>query len=139
MGLSSQSVNSETGCRGSMAPGLAQELLPVRLAYYESSLRGSRCHHTNGGFCRCLSGANTLEEILDAAPERQGAGTLDEMLFNSPAGSGAPRADPELVVEGDHVGIDRAGANDQGFGDLRVRQPLGEQTQNLMFTGGQVG
>ena len=63
---------------------------------------------------------------------------LDELVLEGKEGRGVARGDSKFAIDGAQVGIDRARADDQGFGDLHIGQSLCDQPQHLHFTFGQL-
>src|SRR5258708_1364764 len=61
----------------------------------------------------------------------------DKLMFNGEACCCNPRVDPELVVDGGQVPVDRTGANDELFCHLGICHALRDEAQHLDFAGGQ--
>ena len=63
---------------------------------------------------------------------------LQAMLQRIVHGGGA-RGDANLAVDGRQVAVDRARADHELVGDLRIAQPLGQQLEHLALAGGEIG
>src|SRR5260370_11959975 len=59
---------------------------------------------------------------------------LQQVVFQSVAGRRGSGGHSQLAVDRAHMGIDGNDADDELFGNLRARQALSEQTQDLDFT-----
>src|SRR5215469_3838809 len=66
-------------------------------------------------------------------------GGSNQVAFDSKACGSRPRADPELVVNGSEMRVDRAQANDKVFCHLGIGQACCHQPQDLHFAGRQSG
>lgn len=63
--------------------------------------------------------------------KRSGSVRRGEAVSHGPADGLAARANPDLPIEVAYVGLERVRAQHEPFGDLRVRESLGDQGEDL--------
>ena len=66
-----------------------------------------------------------------------GSGSSDQMSLDGIARGCGSGGDLQFAVDRSQMVIDRSRADDEAFGDLRVRQSLCHQTQDLDLPGGE--
>ena len=83
------------------------------------------------------------DERVEAASKAGGGRTtrlaLDKVVIGGEADGGAAVGHVDLAVDPVEVGVDGAWADEEAFGDLRVRQPGGNEPQDLDLRGGRPG